>query len=1008
MPLPAVYLCQNCPLVGGGTHRVARNKRVHHLADIGSFLEETNPEPFVPRAVESEREISVQSEHEVLVEMASALHMNAAAVDDADAEIERLASLFTGLVVLDDGISSQRDAHSKLFSSRNDFQATVPEVPTTFTPVPTAEAVLGIKAVIETLRPAEAQSNKINAKLLQETLERIRTTRATLNFQSAVNAGLESLPALTDLVDSACTVVLEAGRLLSSLKLSASHGTTPRARSRARDVGNEALAALVKEEAAALDRLIDAFSGALPTPADEVVHDTEHHFENPIAKSDIVAQLSILLALICHVIVGISTEPLNFIIAFINTIIVATMSITSRTGQPSAAQEHVIKQLPTSLEAALRRFQIDPSTTIYAKNPHIQRRARDMCIRRKVNDKVMRPIKPFVFTSFVDFIAGTMSDPELERMCQQTCDIAFAAVQKALTEDPIKPVSEEYVNNVFEAEFLRTFKGPVPDELFIQCNGRLRLAFQVMLDFFNPNGTRKRGNHNSIRILAVVNLNLTEDIGYRPENMWLSIILGPSEPNHDQIDNYFRPLIDQFVIGWERGFRLSCTALHPGGRCIDLALVINVNDLPATRKAQGMAAHNSHHYCSVCECVGVSTMHNTDFETWKRRDVATLRTQAYKWREARTQAARDKIFETYGVRWSEFWRLPYWDPTRMAVVDSMHCILEGLVHYHCRKVLRIDTKLAERKETMGAAFDYAWPKYNEALAPAACVLKNEKRELPMIRAIQRKLSQPILSDEDEDPEDEDVEMAGVDDPLEMLDVADPRYIPALTHKEMTEHLMRFNLQPLRWVVWALGLDMTCLAQRLTSETFVPRPINLNNIYFIQRVIALTTVPSFVGSVPHNYGDANAGTIKAAEWRVLSTIYLPIALVLLWGDYEPSQQPTRHREMLDHTMSLFCSVILVCRYTMSAARASQYRAFLKNWADGLYHNHPHTQSHALRPNMHMAFHIYDFLLLFGPVTSWWTFPFERVIGYLQKINTNNHIGGDLEATLSRSFMRGGNI
>ncbi|KAJ7202405.1 hypothetical protein GGX14DRAFT_370407 [Mycena pura] len=54
---------------------------------------------------------------------------------------------------------------------------------------------------------------------------------------------------------------------------------------------------------------------------------------------------------------------------------------------------------------------------------------------------------------------------------------------------------------------------------------------------------------------------------------------------------------------------------------------------------------------------------------------------------------------------------------------------------------------------------------------------------------------------------------------------------------------------------------------------------------------------------------------------------------------------------------------------------------------------------------MAFHIYDFLLLFGPIISWWTFPFERVIGFLQKINTNDHIGGVLEATLSRSFMRG---
>ncbi|KAJ7193740.1 hypothetical protein GGX14DRAFT_378717 [Mycena pura] len=60
---------------------------------------------------------------------------------------------------------------------------------------------------------------------------------------------------------------------------------------------------------------------------------------------------------------------------------------------------------------------------------------------------------------------------------------------------------------------------------------------------------------------------------------------------------------------------------------------------------------------------------------------------------------------------------------------------------------------------------------------------------------------------------------------------------------------------------------------------------------------------------------------------------------------------------------------------------------------------------MRPNVHIAFHIYDFLVLFGPVISWWCFPFERVIGFLQKINTNDHIGGQLEATLSKSFARG---
>ncbi|KAK0431495.1 hypothetical protein EV421DRAFT_1720503, partial [Armillaria borealis] len=44
------------------------------------------------------------------------------------------------------------------------------------------------------------------------------------------------------------------------------------------------------------------------------------------------------------------------------------------------------------------------------------------------------------------------------------------------------------------------------------------------------------------------------------------------------------------------------------------------------------------------------------------------------------------------------------------------------------------------------------------------------------------------------------------------------------------------------------------------------------------------------------------------------------------------------------------------------------------------------------NIHVLFHIYDFLLLFGPVISWWCFPFEHLIGALQKINTSSRVGG----------------
>jgi hypothetical protein len=45
----------------------------------------------------------------------------------------------------------------------------------------------------------------------------------------------------------------------------------------------------------------------------------------------------------------------------------------------------------------------------------------------------------------------------------------------------------------------------------------------------------------------------------------------------------------------------------------------------------------------------------------------------------------------------------------------------------------------------------------------------------------------------------------------------------------------------------------------------------------------------------------------------------------------------------------------------------------------------------RPNHHAALHIGTLLTQFGPAHGWWMFPFERVIGILQGINTNSKLG-----------------
>ena len=104
---------------------------------------------------------------------------------------------------------------------------------------------------------------------------------------------------------------------------------------------------------------------------------------------------------------------------------------------------------------------------------------------------------------------------------------------------------------------------------------------------------------------------------------------------------------------------------------------------------------------------------------------------------------------------------------------------------------------------------------------------------------------------------------------------------------------------------------------------------------IREVIRHTSTPSWFGSVPKNFGDQAAGTIKADEWRSLITVYIPIALISLWGVGNSEQD---NRLVLDHTMQLVSAVYLACSRTMSSERAVAYRSCIANYVGNLKRIH----------------------------------------------------------------------
>ena len=71
-------------------------------------------------------------------------------------------------------------------------------------------------------------------------------------------------------------------------------------------------------------------------------------------------------------------------------------------------------------------------------------------------------------------------------------------------------------------------------------------------------------------------------------------------------------------------------------------------------------------------------------------------------------------------------------------------------------------------------------------------------------------------------------------------------------------------------------------------------------------------PSWLTSVPSDFGSASHGKLKADQWRVLGTTFLPVSLVHLWSVIEGGNSHSeRCHQILDVTMALLSAVSIAC-------------------------------------------------------------------------------------------------
>ena len=202
------------------------------------------------------------------------------------------------------------------------------------------------------------------------------------------------------------------------------------------------------------------------------------------------------------------------------------------------------------------------------------------------------------------------------------------------------------------------------------------LALMLNCDWFQPFELTSY----SVGVLYLVILYLPRAIRFKPENIMIAgIIPGPSEPDHNEMNSYLRPLIKELNSLWTEGFTMS----H-GGNTVVLraALIASVCDIPATAKLGGFVSHTSKNACWKCskKFPYDSTLKRVNFsgsELGTPREHACHKQSALEILVANTPSQRNDLELKHGSRFTELMNLPYYDCIRFAIIDPMHNLFLG-------------------------------------------------------------------------------------------------------------------------------------------------------------------------------------------------------------------------------------------------------------------------------------------------------------------------------------------
>ena len=348
------------------------------------------------------------------------------------------------------------------------------------------------------------------------------------------------------------------------------------------------IAALKSNAIQSLDNLEARWTELSSLLADDqpLEYSTTHHFASTMHHYSIIIQIAIFLGVFVAGVIDASRNDGDFIMGILNILLFQAVQPLDG-GLLDSRHEDLISQMPNNIRAALSKFDLDNKTVIYAVCPRCHctyapyispgetaakypshctnhtdpssNQCGQPLLRRDGTGKEdsWKPIKPFVYHSFHDYLAGLLSRKDLEEAMDKACDEL-----QGLIDGPLP----SFASDVWQAEFLRSFQGPTPGRFVVDRGNEGRYVFSLNFDTFNVEGMRIRGASAACGLISMVCLNLPPHLRYKPEYMYIAgIIPGPKQPTETELNHYFRPLIDDMEQSWKLGVRYTMTASFPEG-----------------------------------------------------------------------------------------------------------------------------------------------------------------------------------------------------------------------------------------------------------------------------------------------------------------------------------------------------------------------------------------------------------------------------------------------------------